>query len=168
MANEFRIKVHGLTELSKGLRSFVKRRAGAIFKASIQAGGTEWAKIARGFAPSQSGALRKGIKSFRMGTGSYFTAKSTITSTVYYGVMQEKGWNAVRTGRYIPGAKRRLRRSTWSSRKKIKGSRRNVIERIAPKPFMRPAFDTGTPRVIAKIGTHLGKAIVKEMVKIGR
>lgn len=164
----FRIRVEGLTELSKTLRNFANRKAGAIWKAAIQAGAVELGRVAKQYVPVSSGNLKRGIKARGMRTGSYFHAKSLLESTVYYGIMHEVGWHVNRIKRYDPTSKRRWKRTTRPKMKKPAKSRRNYVRAVPARPFMRPAFDTGKERVIAKVGQSMGKAFLREFAKIGR
>lgn len=180
---QFRIKVVGLRELANALRQFGHRRASVLFKAAVQSGTVELGRIAKSMAPRQSGLLRQGIKARQQRTNSYFDAKSLLESDTFYGYMVEKGWRQVRTNRYVPSLKKRLKKTTRqytyseiSTRKKVGGidkrsrsaRRSDIIGTVPAQPFFRPAFDTGKGRVIAKVGQMMAKGITREFAKLGR
>lgn len=164
------IDLRGFTELTAMLRGIAEKRQAKLFKAAIHAGAVEMARSIRDKAPGRSsGALKKSIKARQMPTMDDSKARSIVEVNNFTGKFLERGWRTVRTNRYFPAAKKRLKAATPGP-KKLKRSelRARRLSIVSPKPFVRPGFQAGIQRVSYKIQLQLGKALIREFKKLGR
>ncbi len=154
------IAVEGLAELERDLQQFVTKLQRNVLRASLRAGAKVFLEEARRQVPvGKSGALRRSLKlSVRTRRGVPVAYVRAGDKTAWYAHLVEFGTAA----HYI---KPKRRKSLFFA-----SLAREVVNHPGAKkrPFMRPAFDQGSPGAIKAMSAYMRRRIEREGLKLNR
>ena len=148
------IQVRGLAELDAYLKGFSAQLEAKILRGAMRAGCNEYLKLARMKVPVADGDLKKSLRiSTRLKQGKASATLIAGNKVAFYAHMVEFG-----TAQHFirPSKKKSLF---------LAGIFREVIDHpgASQHPFMRPAFDEGTPAAIEAARVYIARRIEKEM-----
>jgi HK97 gp10 family phage protein len=156
--------VEGLADLRKALEALPDKLARRYLRAALRRGGLVYQKQAQSRVPVKSGALRDSIRvSTQLRRGEVFaTIKAGRTR-------RAKGKNGVLKGDRAPFYAHFVEFGTQAHRIKprdrkslfLAGVFREIVDHpgASARPFMRPAFDTGTEEAVKVIADSLRAAL---------
>lgn len=149
------LQVKGLAELHKVLQSLPEELEKKVLRNALRAGANEFKKAAKAQVPVKSGALRKSIRVKTSARKGRWRLKATVVAgnaEAYYAHMVEFGTAA----HMIKPAKAK---SLF-----FLGQAREAVEHpgAQAKPFMRPAFDSGSEAAINAFADSVRKRLGKE------
>lgn len=153
-----KVKITGFRELNRKLKQLPIKIEQKVLGRAALAGAAVVRKDARRRAPKKTGLLRKSIVS-RKKRGKYFGEvlyQIGPTVSAFYGQFIESGF--VATGPKKRGLTFRESRGRAKLRNK----------HYPAKPFLRPAFDENTKKIIDAMKIRLQKGIETEAAKLGR
>lgn len=150
------IRITGLDELERNLKDFPLRIAKNIVARTVYAGAAIVRNEARAICPVRTGALRRSIRIRRRRTerGSFQVIYS-IGPGLWYGKLVEYGTKAHRIKpRFMKAIKIGEVLGKWADH-----------PGATPKPYLRPAFDKSTSKIIEAMRAKLRAGIDAEYAK---
>jgi HK97 gp10 family phage protein len=161
MAVRGNIRIDGMEDLLKRLKTLEPKLAKKVIRQSLRAGAKVILTAARAKAPRRSGLLKKSIKVRalkRSRTGrigiTVQTGEGDFQGKTFYGAFVEYGHKLGARQRKPPSDGEQLRKAIESG-----GSDRRFIE---AKPFMEPAFDQNKDKAAAVIKQMILEGIERE------
>jgi len=160
-------QIKGLDDLQRVLDKLPGKVQAKVHEAALRAGANLWAREARLRAPVRSGSAAANLKIF-----SKFSRKARRRIAIgrIGGFLQRN----IRVQKQKTNDPEEIRLRVGPNRDAFYG---NFIEwgytaadgkRIAPKPFLKPAFDTKKKEVLERISKAVGKRVEKEAAKLAR
>jgi HK97 gp10 family phage protein len=160
------VTIKGGADLAKALAEFPVKLEAQVMQSALRGGANVIAARARSLVPVNTGELRKSIKvrarkNKRTGfVNVYLAAGGRRKGDPFYAHMVEFG---TAPHEIRPKGKRSLL---------VAGLLREVVQHpgAAPRPFLRPAFDSESQRAVDEIGKRVGqgiKRIVRKQAKAG-
>jgi len=159
--NNTNLNVTGLRELYENLQALPVKVERNILRGAIRASAQVVRERARELAPIKTGALKKSIRvSTRAKGGQAMATIRAGNKVAYYAHMLEYGTASFYTGSgKTVGAPYAIRPTAQgvASALKINGQFTSEVLHpgVAPKPFMRPALDQGSPKAIVAFADYV-------------
>lgn len=150
------LHVSGLSELDRLLKELPAKIEGNIMRGAVRAGAKVMEARAKELVPVDDGDLRDSIKvSTKSKRGRVSATVRAGSKKAFYAHMVEFG-----TARHF--IKPRKRKSLFFA-----GLAREVVDHpgASPKPFMRPALDSGQAEAVNAAADYIRKRLAKEAAK---
>lgn len=150
------LHVSGLSELDRLLKELPAKIEGNIMRGAVRAGAKVMEARAKELVPVDDGDLRDSIKvSTKSKRGRVSATVRAGGKKAFYAHMVEFG-----TARHF--IKPRKRKSLFFA-----GLAREVVDHpgASPKPFMRPALDSGQAEAVNAAADYIRKRLAKEAAK---
>jgi HK97 gp10 family phage protein len=159
MANDYTtVEIQGLKELNKALRELPERIARNVLRASVSAGAAEIRKEVKAKAPVYTGPVSAG-----------HPPPGTLKRAVYQ--KQARQLSSLIRQVFIVGVR------TGGRKKDKKGRSLDAYywrfvefgtEKMAARPFMRPAFEAKKNAAIEAIRSYMAERIPREVEKLNK
>lgn len=164
------VEVEGLKALDEALGQLPKSIGRAVMRRTLQAAGEPIAQMARSVAPDRSGGLRESIAVSTKVKNSVGMAEFAAAKRA--GLGDGAARSALRDARRAARAAGEVSYMEMFVGPSTRAPHAHFVEfgtvKMAPRPFLRPAWDSNKDRALSIVKRELGEQIISAAKRVSR